>query len=118
MAHWARDRTIGQFRSNEDTVTVGLCDMTLEEAVAAGAKSLIIGIADVGGYLAESWHEDLIKAASAGLYIVNGGNVNPITRSQGRCARHRQARAVLTHHDQYRPQHAVGWLRFAGKLTL
>jgi len=74
MAHWARDRTIGQFRSNEDTASVGLCDMTLEEAVAAGAKSLIIGIADVGGHLAESWHEDLTKAASAGLNIVNGGH--------------------------------------------
>jgi uncharacterized NAD-dependent epimerase/dehydratase family protein len=74
LVHWAREHTIGQFRSNEDTVSVGLCDMTLEEAVAAGAKSLIIGIADVGGYLAESWHDDLIKAANAGLNIVSGGH--------------------------------------------
>jgi uncharacterized NAD-dependent epimerase/dehydratase family protein len=74
MAHWASERTIGQFRSNEDTVSVGLCDMTFEEAVAAGAKSLIIGIADVGGYLSESWHGDLIKAANAGLNIVSGGH--------------------------------------------
>ena len=74
MAHWASERTIGQFRSNEDTVSVGLADMTLEEAVAAGAKSLIIGIADVGGCLSESWHGDLIKAANAGLNIVSGGH--------------------------------------------
>jgi uncharacterized NAD-dependent epimerase/dehydratase family protein len=72
IAHWARERTIGQYRSNEDTVSVGLCDVTFEEAVAAGAKSLIIGIADVGGYLSESWHDDLIKAANSGLNIVSG----------------------------------------------
>ena len=74
LAHWARERTIGQFRSNEDTVSVGLRDMTLEEAIAAGAKSLIIGIADVGGYLSESWYGDLIKAAKAGLNIISGGH--------------------------------------------
>ena len=74
LAHWASERTIGQFRSNEDTVSVGLCDMTLKEAAAAGAKSLIIGISDVGGCLAESWHGDLIKAANAGLNIVSGGH--------------------------------------------
>ena len=74
LAHWASDRTIGQFRSNENTVSVGLCDMTMEEAVAAGAKSLVIGIADVGGLLEESWYGDLIRAASAGLNIVSGAH--------------------------------------------
>jgi uncharacterized NAD-dependent epimerase/dehydratase family protein len=74
LVHWASERTIGQFRSNEDTVSVGLCDMTFEEAVAAGAKSLIIGIADFGGRLAQSWHGDLINAANAGLNVVSGGH--------------------------------------------
>jgi uncharacterized NAD-dependent epimerase/dehydratase family protein len=35
---------------------------------------MIIGIADVGGFLADSWHQDLIKAASSGLNIVSGGH--------------------------------------------
>lgn len=74
IAHWAPERTVGQFRSKDDTVSVGLSDMTFEEAVAAGAKSLIIGIADFGGRLAQSWHSDLIKAANAGLNIVSGGH--------------------------------------------
>jgi len=72
LAHWASERTIGQFRSNENTASVGLCDMTMEQAVAAGAKSLIIGVADIGGFLPQSWHRDLIKAAMAGLNIVSG----------------------------------------------
>jgi uncharacterized NAD-dependent epimerase/dehydratase family protein len=74
LAYWAGERTIGQFRSNENTVSVGLRDMTFEEAVAAGAKSLIIGIADFGGRLAQSWYADLIEAANAGLNIVSGGH--------------------------------------------
>lgn len=74
IAEWASDRVVGQFRSNEDTVSVGLSDMSIEEAVAAGAHSLIIGIADVGGYLSESWYADLIEAAKAGLNIVSGGH--------------------------------------------
>jgi len=74
LVHWAGESVIGQFRSNEDTVSVGLRDMTMEEAVTGGAKSLIIGIADVGGFLSESWHQDLIKAASMRLNIVSGGH--------------------------------------------
>lgn len=79
IVHWAGERTVGQFRSNEDTVSVGLRDMAIEEAAAAGAKSLIIGIADTGGYLSETWHEDLIEAASVGLNIVNGGHQKLVT---------------------------------------
>jgi uncharacterized NAD-dependent epimerase/dehydratase family protein len=48
--------------------------MTITEAAAAGAKSLLIGIAGVGGKISEAWHEDLRKAASAGLTIVSGGH--------------------------------------------
>lgn len=74
LVHWARERTIGQFRSSQDAVSVGLRDMNPEEAVAAGAQSLVIGIADVGGHVAASWHADLSRAAQAGLSIVNGGH--------------------------------------------
>ncbi len=74
IVHWASESVIGQFRSNEDTVSVGLRDMTMEEAVAAGARSLVVGVAYVGGFLAESWHGDLIRAANAGLNIVSGGH--------------------------------------------
>ena len=74
LAEWAAERTLGQFRRNTDTHSVGLPDMSLEAAVQAGAKSLVIGIADVGGYLSQSWHADLIRAAELGLTVVSGAH--------------------------------------------
>ena len=74
LADWAGDNCVGQLRCSEQTVSVGLTDLSIEQAISAGAKSLIIGIADVGGYLSENWHEDLRNAAVAGLTIVSGAH--------------------------------------------
>ena len=74
LADWAGDKCVGQMRISEQTVSIGLPDLSIEQAVSAGAKSLIIGIAGVGGFLSESWHEDIRKAATAGLTIVSGGH--------------------------------------------
>jgi uncharacterized NAD-dependent epimerase/dehydratase family protein len=74
LAEWAGERCVGQMRSSAQTVSVGLLDLDIEQAVAAGAKSLVIGIASVGGHLAASWHEDLRRAALAGLTIVSGAH--------------------------------------------
>jgi uncharacterized NAD-dependent epimerase/dehydratase family protein len=65
---------VGQMRSGEQTVSLGLPDLSIEQAIRAGAKSLVIGIAGVGGHLSESWHEDLRRAAAAGLNIVSGAH--------------------------------------------
>jgi uncharacterized NAD-dependent epimerase/dehydratase family protein len=61
-------------RSSEQTVSLGLADLSIEQAIRAGAKSLVIGIAGVGGHLPESWHEDLRRAVAAGLNIVSGAH--------------------------------------------
>jgi len=37
LAHWAGESVIGQFRSNQDTVSVGLRDLSMEQAVAAAS---------------------------------------------------------------------------------
>ena len=74
VAEWATRHCIGQLRSTPNTVSVGLADMTIEQAVKAGARSLVIGIAGVGGKIPQSWHSDLLEAASHGLTIVSGGH--------------------------------------------
>jgi uncharacterized NAD-dependent epimerase/dehydratase family protein len=74
MADWAPERCLGQLRRNAATVSVGLQDMSIEQAVAAGAKSMVIGIAGVGGKIAPQWREDLLAAAAAGLTLVSGGH--------------------------------------------
>lgn len=74
LAEWAPERTLGQFRSGPDTHSVGLSDMSIEASVEAGAKSLVIGIAGLGGYLSESWYPDLLHAVEMGLNIVSGAH--------------------------------------------
>lgn len=74
LADWAANDCVGQMRSSIHTVSVGLTDLNIEQAISAGARSLVIGIAGVGGYLPESWHEDLRNVATAGLTIVSGAH--------------------------------------------
>jgi len=74
IAEWATRNCIGQFRKSDNTVSIGLADMTLDQAVKAGAKSLVIGIAGLGGKISASWQADLLQAASLGLTIVSGAH--------------------------------------------
>ena len=74
MAEWAAERCIGQWRQHPKVVSVGLPELDAEAAAAAGARSLVIGIAAVGGEINPAWHDDLRRAAAAGLTLVNGGH--------------------------------------------
>ena len=53
-------------------VDLGLPSLTIDEAVDAGIKSLLIGTAAVGGGIPEDWLAMLEQAAAAGLDIVAG----------------------------------------------
>lgn len=74
LADWAGDKALGQCRSSTDTVDIGLTDMTFSEAVVNGAKSLIIGVAGVGGKIPESWNAPLLEAVESGLNIISGAH--------------------------------------------
>jgi uncharacterized NAD-dependent epimerase/dehydratase family protein len=72
LRQWRPELCIGQHRLPGATVDVGLPDMSLEQAVAAGARTLVIGIVNVGGYIAESWIPTLKSALEAGLDLAAG----------------------------------------------
>lgn len=63
---------MGQFHLAGGTVDLGLPEHSIESAAKAGAKSLLIGTAVVGGAIPESWIEVLIHAMEQGLDIVAG----------------------------------------------
>jgi uncharacterized NAD-dependent epimerase/dehydratase family protein len=75
IIEWRRELCIGQFRRTSDAVDGDLPDLGFDEAVAAGAKSLVIGTAPMGGIIPEHWNGDLAAAARAGLDIVSGMHV-------------------------------------------
>lgn len=75
LADWAGDRCVGELAIDGCTVTTGLPQMSPAEAVATGARSLVIGVANQGGVLPASWVAALVEAMDAGLDIVSGLHV-------------------------------------------
>src|SRR3954469_16102631 len=59
LRDWAGDKCIGEYSSSPDAVTTGLPRMTPAEAVANGARAMVIAVANSGGYIPPSWHPAL-----------------------------------------------------------
>lgn len=72
IARWRPDWCLGQIRLPGCVADCGLPDLTPAEAVAQGARTLVVGVANAGGYLAESWLDLLDRALDAGLDIASG----------------------------------------------
>ncbi|WP_116132446.1 N-acetyltransferase DgcN [Tropicimonas sp. IMCC34043] len=69
---WRPDAAVGQFRMEGCKADMGLPDMTLEEAKAAGAKTLVIGVANRGGIISPAWKHVLTEALLAGFDLASG----------------------------------------------
>ena len=69
---WRPEACVGQLRLPGCGADVGLADMTLAEAHAAGARTLVIGVANRGGVISEAWKAVLIAALEAGFDIASG----------------------------------------------
>jgi uncharacterized NAD-dependent epimerase/dehydratase family protein len=63
---------MGQLRLNPDTVDLGLPDHSVLSAAQAGARTLIIGTAVIGGAIPEAWIGLLVEALEAGLNVAAG----------------------------------------------
>lgn len=75
VAVWRPEWCVGQLRLAGCNADVGLKDMTLEAGRAAGAETLIIGVANQGGFMNESWRPTLFGAIELGMNIANGLHV-------------------------------------------
>jgi uncharacterized NAD-dependent epimerase/dehydratase family protein len=71
LRDWAGDRVVGEWGCGA-TVSTGLPYLTPKEARARGARGLVIGVANSGGIIYDSWIAALIEALEAGLDIVSG----------------------------------------------
>ena len=72
LVQWAPQSCVAQLRFPDCAIDAGLQDMSVHQAVAAGAKSLLIGSAPVGGAIQENWIPTLLEAIAAGMDIVSG----------------------------------------------
>lgn len=72
LVEWRREGCVGQLRLPGCAVDAGVADVNIQQARAAGARTLIIGSAAVGGGIPDRWVATLRDAAAAGLDIVAG----------------------------------------------
>ena len=72
IVQWRRECVAGQLRFPGCKVDMGVPDMSVPEAKAAGARSLVIGVAPVGGTIPDAWWQAIEEAAGLGLDIVSG----------------------------------------------
>lgn len=69
---WRPENVVGQLRMDGCNANVRVADMDLAQAKAAGAETLVLGIANQGGYISSSWKRVLIDALSEGFDLASG----------------------------------------------
>lgn len=69
---WRPGAAIGQLRLPSCRADLALPDLSIAEAVAAGARTLVVGVANRGGVIAPSWLAVLREALLAGLDVASG----------------------------------------------
>jgi uncharacterized NAD-dependent epimerase/dehydratase family protein len=69
---WRPENAVGQFRMEGCGADLKITDMTLEEGLAAGAKTLVIGVANRGGVISQAWKDVLVEALKMGYDIASG----------------------------------------------
>ena len=92
LSDWAGASCVGEFALPSATVSTGLPRMSPAEARSRGARSLVIGVANSGGFIADSWVPALVEALEAGLDIVSGmharlGDVPALSEAAARLGR-------------------------------
>ncbi|MDT8857269.1 N-acetyltransferase DgcN [Paracoccaceae bacterium Fryx2] len=69
---WRPEYAVGQFRMEGCRADLGLPDLTLAEARAAGVKTLVIGVANRGGVISQAWKKVLVAALEEGFDLASG----------------------------------------------
>ncbi|MCL4675121.1 MAG: DUF1611 domain-containing protein [Pararhodobacter sp.] len=69
---WRPEYAVGQLRLEGCKADMGLTDMTLAEARAAGVKTVVIGVANRGGVISPRWKKLLVEALEDGFDLASG----------------------------------------------
>jgi uncharacterized NAD-dependent epimerase/dehydratase family protein len=72
LRDWVPEQCIGEFACAGATVTTGLPVMTPAQAYEKGARGLVIGVANSGGFIPDIWIPSLLEGLEANLDIVSG----------------------------------------------
>jgi uncharacterized NAD-dependent epimerase/dehydratase family protein len=72
LAVFRPEACVGEYRHDDCPLTLGLPRLDMAAAAAAGARTLVLGIAGAGGRLGEDLVEDAARALEAGMNVAAG----------------------------------------------
>jgi uncharacterized NAD-dependent epimerase/dehydratase family protein len=72
IVDWRREWCVGQLRLPGCKADCGLPDLTLEEAKARGARTMIVGVVNAGGRLPSHWVGRIVDAIEQGFDVATG----------------------------------------------
>ena len=72
IADWRPALATGQLRLPGCAVDLGIEELDVDAAVERGARTLVVGVANRGGRLAEAWMPTLLEALEKGLDLASG----------------------------------------------
>ena len=72
IADWNPDSVVGQYRMAGCNADVGVPDLSLQDAYDKGARTLVVGVANRGGMIAETWLKALAEAMEIGFDLASG----------------------------------------------
>ncbi len=72
LATFRREACVGEFRHDDCPLTLDLPRLTIAGGAAAGAKTLVLGIANSGGTMDDGLIDDAVAALEAGMNVTAG----------------------------------------------
>ncbi len=72
IVDWRREWCLGQFRLPGCKADLGIPELSIGDAAAQGAKTLIVGVVNAGGVLPDRWTAVIVEAIEAGLDVASG----------------------------------------------
>jgi uncharacterized NAD-dependent epimerase/dehydratase family protein len=92
IVDWRRDWCLGQMRLAGCKADLGLPEMGIAQAAAAGARTFVIGAVNAGGVLPDHWTAAIVQAIEAGMDVASGlhtrlASVPDIEEAAERCGR-------------------------------
>jgi len=75
IVDWRPEWCVGQIRLAGCQADCGLPDLTIAEASARGARTMVVGAVNAGGVLPDHWIASIVEALKAGLDVATGLHV-------------------------------------------
>lgn len=75
VAQWRPEWCVGQLRLENCKADVGLPDLSVVDAISKGARTMVLGVVNSGGFMPEAWSENIVEAIKLGMSIASGLHV-------------------------------------------